>query len=131
MALYTERVIEYDGDADVGVTITIHAIDAVKNVTIYNLGTREEMIIDTDKLEGIVGSSGLINQDEIIICTARGNKSITLLRNGVKTNILNCLNRDATWFQLSKGDNLFGYSAEEGIDNLRFRIESQILYEGV
>ena len=111
-------------------TITIHAIGEASNITIYNTGTREVMRIDTDKLEKFTGS-GIIAGDEIIICTVKGNKSITLLRNGKTTNILNCLDKNADWFQLAKGDNIFAYTAEYGSTNLQFKIENRIVYEGV
>lgn len=126
----TEQVVAYNGDAEIGVTITIHAIGEASNITIYNTGTREVMRIDTDKLEKFTGS-GIIAGDEIIICTVKGNKSITLLRNGKTTNILNCLDKNADWFQLAKGDNIFAYTAEYGSTNLQFKIENRIVYEGV
>ena len=126
----TEKTIVYSGDAEIGVTITIHAIGEARNITIYNTGTREIMRIDTDKLKAFTGS-GIIPGDEIIICTVKGQKSITLLRNGKTTNILNCLDKNADWFQLAKGDNIFAYTVEEGRANLQFRIENRIVYEGV
>ncbi len=126
----TEKTIVYSGDAEIGVTIAIHAIGEARNITIYNTGTREIMCIDTDKLKAFTGS-GIIPGDEIIICTVKGQKSITLLRNGKTTNILNCLDKNADWFQLAKGDNIFAYTVEEGRANLQFRIENRIVYEGV
>ena len=48
-----------------------------------------------------------------------------------KSNILNTLNRGADWFQLSKGDNLFAFEADEGIENLIFTIANRTLFEGV
>ena len=33
----TEQVVVYNGDAEIGVTITIHAIGEASNITIYNL----------------------------------------------------------------------------------------------
>lgn len=126
----TEKTIVYSGDAEIGVTITIHAIGEARNITIYNTGTREIMRIDTDKLKAFTGS-GIIPGDEIVICTVKGQKSITLLRNGKTTNILNCLDKNADWFQLAKGDNIFAYTVEEGRANLQFRIENRIVYEGV
>ena len=111
-------------------TITIHAIGEAHNITIYNTGTREVMRIDTNKLKSFTGS-GIIAGDEIVICTVKGQKSITLLRNGRTTNILNCLDKNADWFQLAKGDNVFAYTAEEGSSNLQFKIENRIIYEGV
>lgn len=126
----TEKTIVYSGDAEIGVTIAIHAIGEARNITIYNTGTREIMRIDTDKLKAFTGS-GIILGDEIVICTVKGQKSITLLRNGKTTNILNCLDKNADWFQLAKGDNIFAYTVEEGRANLQFRIENRIVYEGV
>lgn len=126
----SQHVVVYNGDADVGVTITINAIGEASHVSIHNVGKREVMRIDTDKLAAITGS-GIIDKDEIVINTTKGNKSITLLRDGKTTNILNCLSKDADWFQLSKGDNIFAYTAETGSLNLLFKIENRIIYEGV
>lgn len=125
-----EQVITYDGDAEIGVTIIINAIGDATNVTIYNAGTREVMQIDTDKLAALTGE-GIVAGDEITIKTTKGDKSITLLRGGVTTNILNCLYKNADWFQLVKGDNVFVYTAETGNGNLQFRIENRVIYEGV
>ena len=126
----TEQVITYDGDSEVGVTITIHAVGEANKIAIYNTGTREIMRIDTDKLATFTGS-GIIAGDDIIICTVKGNKSINLQRAGKMTNILNCLEKTADWLQLTKGDNIFAYTAETGSSNLQFKIENRIVYEGV
>lgn len=125
-----EKVITYNGDAEIGVTITIHAIGEASNITIYNTGTREIMKIDTEKLSALTGS-GIIAGDDIVICTAKGNKSIKLLRSGKTTNILNCLDKNADWFQLAKGDNIFAYTAQSGSSNLQFKIDNRVIYEGV
>ena len=85
-----EQTVYYNGDSEIGVTIQIHAIGTVENVTIYNTGTREFIKIDTEKLKSITGST-IVAGDDIYICTVKGKKSVTLLRNGVRTNILNCL----------------------------------------
>ena len=127
---HSEQNIPYSGDVDNGITIVMRAIGDVEHVTIHNTGTRESMVIDTDKLEQLTGSK-IITGDEITICTVEGHKSITLLRDGVYTNILNCLSRDSDWFQLSKGDNMFAYVAESGGTNLQFMITYNVLYEGV
>lgn len=120
----------YQGDAETGVTIIITAIGTVGTIRIYNINTREKMEINSEKLAALTGS-GLVASDEITICTLKGRKSISLLRAGIRTNILNCLDKDADWFQLSKGDNIFAYVAEEGASNLQFRINYNNLYEGV
>lgn len=126
----TEKTIYYDGDSEIGITINMHAIGEVGNITIYNTGTREVMKINAGAIEEITGY-GIIEGDDIIITTIRGNKKIGLLRNGKYTNILNALSKDSDWFQLTKGENVFAYAAESGSENLQFRIENQIIYEGV
>lgn len=126
----TERYINYVGDSEIGITITIHAIGEASNITIYNTGTREQMIINTDKLKSLTGF-GIIAGDTITISTVKGKKGLTLLRNGKETNILNCMEKESDWFTLTKGDNIFAYSAENGSSNLQFRIANKIMYEGV
>jgi len=128
--LKTENVITYKGDTEIGVTIHIHAIGEAENITIYNTGTREIMKIDTTKLESLTGS-GIIEGDDIIIKTQKGEKSITLIREGQSINILNCLDKGTDWFTLAKGDNIFAFTAESGTTNLQFWIENKVIYEGV
>ena len=126
----TEKNVYYGGDSEVGVLITIHAIGNAGDITIYNTGTREIMKISNSKIEAITGS-GIKNGDDIIISTVKGDKYITLLREGVYTNILNALDKGSDWFQLTKGDNIFAYSSTSGSVNLRFKIENKTIYEGV
>lgn len=126
----TENVITYTGDSEIGITITIHAIGEATNIKIYNTGTREQMALDTAKLEELTGY-GIIAGDTITINTRKRYKSIKLLRNGIETNILNCLTKGSDWFSLTKGDNIFAYTAETGSSNLQFRISNMIVYDGV
>lgn len=130
MQIKTENNIYYPGDAEIGITIKIHALGDVSNVTIYNSGTREIMKINTDKLISMTGY-GIVAGDDIIISTLKGDKSITLIREGVSTNILNSLAKDTDWFTLAKGDNIFAFGADEGTSNLQFFVENSVIYEGV
>ena len=124
-----EQII-YDGDSDVGMKINIHALGEATNITIYNTETREVMKINTTRLAALTGS-GIITGDDIIVSTVKGNKYVLLLRGGAYINILNCLDKNTSWFQLSKGINTFAYTAETGLTNLEFRIENRTVYEGV
>lgn len=126
----SRQTVYYDGDTEVGITIHIHCIGEVTNLTIYNTNTRESMHIDDEKLEAIVGSK-LKASDDIIISTLKNSKSIQLFRDGVYTNILNCLDKNTDWFRLSKGDNIFAYTVDYGTTNVEFRIEHQNAYEGI
>lgn len=125
-----ENTVYYEGDAETGCTIHLHAIGEVRMIDIYNIKTAEHMGIDTNKVATLTGS-GIVYGDDITISTIKGRKSITLLRNGVTYNILNALAKNVDWFQLARGDNLFAFTCEYGEENLQFMIESQIVYEGV
>lgn len=126
----TRKSVYYTGEANNGMNIVIESLGDANNITIYNLRTRESMFIDSAKLTALTGHN-IMAGDRITISTFRGNKSATLLRGGVETNILNCLGRDTCWFELVRGDNLFGYDAEDGLELLHFKIESTQIYEGV
>ena len=126
----TEGVITYHGDSEIGVMIYIHAIGPATNINIYNTETREVMRINTEKISSLTGK-GIVASDDIVINTAKGEKRITLIREGVSYNILNCLDKNTDWFTLAKGDNIFAFTADSGVTNLQFRVENKVIYEGV
>lgn len=123
-------IIDYKGDADSGVLITIHAMDAAENITIYNVDTREMMSISTDKIRTITGSP-FTKGDDIIISTVNGNKYVKLLREGIYTNIIGALNKNADWFVLTAGANIFTFTADSGANNLMITFSYRNAYEGV
>lgn len=125
-----EKTVHYSGDAPTGVIFKINATGPATNVNLYNTTSGEQMSIDTTKLEALTGSAIKLG-DEITINTIRGSKSISLLRNGVKTNILNCINLDSNWFVIRPGDNLFAFTVDTGALNLQIQIINQVLYEGI
>lgn len=124
------QTVLYEGDSEIGFNIEIHSVGTAEHVRIYNVDTLENMKIDTDKLIALTGQP-IIMGDSIFISTIKGDKSIQLLREGVYYNIINCLDRDATWMFLRKGDNIFAFDAEEGGGNLYFRIINQVIYQGI
>lgn len=75
----------------------------------------------------------LKEDDKLIINTVKGQKKISLIRNGNEYNVLNVLERGSTWLELSKGTNQLAYHAEGDSSNrLVGTIEaSETLYEGV
>jgi len=126
-----EDTVVYEGDVDVGVVITLSMIGAVVDPTIYNITTGEAMAINSVRLAALANNIGLKANDEIVITTIKGNKSIVLNRDGIEINILNALDKESDWFQLSRGDNVFRYAASSGETNMQFRVEHRILYDGV
>lgn len=124
------RTVLYKGDADVGVIIDIYFHGPVKDFVIFDPDTGRKMEISDARLLALTGAV-LSEGDRIVISSVRGDKYIKFIRKDVETNILNVLNRDAYWFQLNKGDNLFSYTATYGLTNIFFTIINKIVYEGV
>lgn len=126
------RNIDYEGDVDTGVTILLHCLGHVENISIINTTSRERMDLDTSKIAAMFETEeGLSTGDDVLISTTRGNRYITLYRGGKYYNIMNCLPRGTDWVQLYKGENIYAYSAQTGLDNLEFRILNKVLYEGM
>jgi len=121
--------IPYSGDSSPGLNIRIKIMGTVTNLMFYNLAS-EFIKIDTSKLEALTGDV-LISGDEIFISTVKGSKEVVLLRDGVRTNIMNTLDRGSTWIQLNRGDNLYSYTADTGATSVHIAVEYRKLYEGV
>ena len=125
------KVVFYDGDVDAGVQMVIDVTGPVTGtISIINDDTEELMVLDTAKLAAIAGGA-LELGDSIEISTVRGSKSLMLLRNGIRTNILGCLGANSQWLTLRKGDNFLRYTATTGELYLSFRMSYDTLYEGV
>jgi hypothetical protein len=92
--------------------------------------TLEALEIDSDKLISTTGDD-ILEGDDIWISTVKGNKYAILIRGSTTYNILNCLGIAPPWFQLEKGDNVYAYTADEGLTNLQFEIFNDIAYEGI
>jgi hypothetical protein len=120
----------YNGEVSVGFRMYVTISGPVENITIYNISTGQSMLIDTDILTALMGSP-LGEGDQIIISTIKGDKYVTLVRDGVGYNILNALGPDSDWFTLERGDNVFYYTADVGETNVKFEIRYQLLFEGI
>lgn len=125
-----ENVVYYEGDSETGILIKIHFTGEAKNISIYNVKSREIMRIDTEKLKAIIGSP-IQAFDDLIISTITGDKSITFLRSGKKYNVLNCLNRNSDWLKLSIGENVIAFTADAGEHNMQFEVYNDVLFGGV
>lgn len=129
VTIATEKSVYYEGDASIGVVMYVHSLGVVTNLKFLNLGTREVMLISDAKLAALTGS-GIIAGDDIVISTVIGDKYVKLFRGGEEFNILNALEKGYSWFQLRYGDNLFAYTADNGVSSVQFRIENSVVFEG-
>lgn len=119
--LNDQTVITNDGDVATGMVIELRAFGEVVNPSVYNAETYDTMKINKT----------IDNGDVIIISTVKGQKSVTYIHSGVRTNILNDLDRSSVWLELESGDNVINYTADDGEENLECSIVYSELYEGV
>jgi len=119
--------IEYEGNDDAGINIVVHFSGDVTDLRIYNSLTREILQIDTSLVPG----GKFIHGDGLVISTIRGNKFITLTRDGIDYNLMNALGRNPVWIRLIPGSNVFSYAVTSGDSNMIMRVEYKIKYEGV
>lgn len=120
----------YEGEADTGVIIKIHANANATNVKMINTETHEEMLINTSKFPSVIGSS-IQSADDIEISTYQGRRNAFLIRNGIRYNIINSLGRHTDWFSLIAGVNTFEYTADTGENSLDVVFSYRNVYEGV
>lgn len=110
------------GDVETGLIFTLIANASVTNPKIFDYVTQEFIGLNFT----------MLTNDEITIDTTKGNKSITLLRNGVETNIFNSLMKNSTWLQLPASGGVYSYEVGTGEPtNLSILISYSALYEGV
>ena len=114
--------IENEGDVECGMIIELYARDEVSNPIIYNYVTREFIGLNFDMEQA----------DLITIDTRQGQKTATLLRNGVETSIFNSVIQGSTWLQLSANGDAFVYEVGTGAaGDLLVTFKHNNLYEGV
>lgn len=114
--------VENEGDVDCGMVIELYARAAVSNPKIFNYITREFIGLNID----------LEAADLVTIDTRQGQKTATLLRSGVETNIFNNVIQGSTWLQLEANGSTFVYEVGTGnTANLNVTFKHFNLYEGV
>lgn len=116
------EVISNNGAVECGLTFELYAKSAVTNPKIYNYVTGDFIGLNYSMEAG----------DVITITTERGNKTVTLLRSGIETNLFNYLMENITWLQLEVGGSAFVYEISSGlISDLLVTIKHRDLFEGV
>ena len=125
-----ESIIECKGECEVGLKMVLHAIGLVTNPAIYFLSTGGHLTLDSERLKTMTGEY-FDNGDDIVVTSLPSSKSIYLIRNGEKINIINAFGRDLYWPKLLPGKNSFSYVADYGEDNLRIYLEYNPIYGGV
>lgn len=129
--LDTRSVLDYSGDVDTGVLITVHAIGSVSGtITIYNVETHENMKIDLSKVKTLIGRD-YGNGDDILISTVSGDKYVQVLHDGKYTNAIAAIEKLADWFTISVGKNIFNFTVTSGTENLAMTFSYRNAYGGI
>lgn len=116
----TSVVIDYKGSAATPVWITL--IGSLYSPTITNETTGESISInDVD-----MGAS-----DSLSICTKRGAKSVTFVKDGVATDAFNLISPMSTFWELVPGENVISYTSYKGISAASLIVSYCNLYTGV
>ncbi|WP_414733439.1 phage tail family protein [Acetobacterium carbinolicum] len=110
-----------NGDLETGMRIEFKALASLTNPSLFNVHTREFIKINKTMAAGEV----------ISVSTYFGNKQIISKLNGIESNVFYAIDEDSSFLQLNKGDNLFRYDAETGLDNLEVTIYHYDRYIGV
>lgn len=126
----TNAKLDYDGDIDTGVYITIHVLDSAEDITLQNVQTREYMKVNTSVIQTLTGHP-LQPLDDIEISTVPGNRYIRLLRNGTYTNVISALDRNSEWLMISAGMNIFTFTARNGAEKLYVSFTYRNTYGGI
>lgn len=97
-----------DAEAETGAVFTATFAASVSSLKIVDTSTGETFQVNYNFVEN----------DILTINTNKGEKSVSLLRSGVRYNLFGYMVRGSIFFQLLPGDNYFRYEADGGTENI-------------
>ena len=127
-----------------GVELSVTSSTQAKNV--YNAGDAETGFLIELEIHGAVTDPYIINEatgdifklnatfqngDVVYINSVKGDKYVTLYRDGFYKNIINYRDLNSKWFELESGNNLYTCGAGSGASNMIVTILFNALFEGV
>lgn len=131
ISIDTRTDIMYKGDIKTGFKMFINFFgDNFHNIYFYNMDTRERMNMYTDQITKLTGTP-LQYGDEIQISTISGEKTAFLLRSGEYRNVISMIDKNADWFQLTKGNNVFAFASDYGVENISIQLSYRDAYGGI
>lgn len=105
---YRQRIIRNQGSIPIGFKFIFKAKGTVENPTLYNFTTNEHFTITKELVEGEI----------VEVNTSVGYKTVMGGMGTADTNYFQYMALDSDWLVLNVGDNIIGYSADAGVDNL-------------
>lgn len=131
ISIDTRTDIMYNGDIQTGFNMYITFLgNNFHNIYFYNMGTRERMNIYTDQIK-LLTDVPLDVGDELLISTISGSRTAYLLRNGEYINVVSAIDKNADWFQLTKGNNVFAFSSDSAVEEISISLSWRDAYAGI
>src|SRR5688572_4839818 len=118
----TNTEIDYPGTVESGTVLTLHVNRSVSEFTIYNS-------VETGFVQQLDFTGELLNGDELVISSLRGNKGITLTRSSVSSSFLYGRSAQSSWIELMEGLNQFRVYALG--DPIPYTLEYIVRYGGL
>lgn len=118
----TNTVIDYPGNIESGVVVTLNINRTVGELSIYNSdegGGQQQLDF----------SGSLLNGDSLVISSLRGAKGITLTRASVSSSYLYGRSPQSSWIELVEGLNQFRIHADG--DPIPYTVEYVVRYGGL
>ena len=113
-----------DSDSECGLIIEMMFNAAVSSIMISNAEIDDEYMVLTYAFQ---------DDDVVRVNTTKGEKSITLTRDGETINIFSALEKGSTFFQLKQGVNYFTFSTDSGSNDtdVIVKLIHNTVYRGV
>jgi len=96
----TNTVINYAGDVETGITLTLNANRPISDFTIYNTD-------EGGNIQQLDFTGSLVAGDVLVVSSVTGSKGITLTRSGMSSSYLYGRSAQSSWIQLFEGINNF------------------------
>lgn len=93
-------IVDYDGDIETGLVLTLSVNRTLTEFTLYNTG--EDGIVRSIDIQ-----ASFVSGDVVKVSTVSGNKYVTLTRSGVTTSLLYAMSTQSDWIELNPGENHF------------------------
>ena len=121
--------IEYNGELEVGAVFAMDLDGPVGDISIGD-EAGNLMYLDVSKVETNTGQALGVG-DRVVINTIPGQKTVYLIRSGLRIPIFYCIDRYFEWLLIKPGSNTFYYNAVSGAENIRFTIRYPLYYQGL
>lgn len=95
-----DTLVEYDGDENAGIVLTVNVNQTLTEFTVYNTG--EDDIVKTLDIQ-----ASLVAGDVVTISTVPGSKYVKLTRSGLTSSLLYAMPPQSYWIDFTEGENRF------------------------